>query len=128
MRPEEENPHSRIVAAVPFMIGAIAVFALAAGAATLSLPKALAMVTVCFLAAASYTAICYRIPDINGQDPHDRNWILRNMTHNLAAAVGIAVLVLTLNSHGIQISPILLIVLNAMTFAWAIWTTKRASR
>lgn len=128
MRPEEENPHSRIVAAVPFMIGAIAVFALAAGAATLSLPKALAMVTVCFLAAASYTAICYRIPDINGQDPHDRNWILRNMTRNLAAAVGIAVLVLTLNSHGIQISPILLIVLNAMTFAWAVWTTKRANR
>ena len=128
MRHEDENPRSKIVAAVPFMIGAIAVFALAAGAATLSLPKALAMVAICFLAAAAYTAICYRIPDIDGRDPHDRNWILRNMTRNLAATVGIAILILTLNSHGIHISPILLIVLNAMTFAWAIWTTKRASR
>lgn len=128
MRPEEESPHSRIVAAAPFMIGAIAAFALAASAATLSLPKALAMVAICFLAAAAYTAICYRIPDIDGRDPHDRNWILRNMTRNLAAAVGIAVIIVTLNHHGINISPILLIVLNAITFAWAMWTTKRAGR
>ena len=128
MRSDDTSPRSRITAAIPFMIGTIAIFSVAAGAVTISFPKILAMMAICFMAAASYTAICYRLPDIDGNDPHDRNWVLRNMTRNLVASTGIAVLVLTLNSHGIRISPMLLIVLCAITSGWAIWTTNRARR
>jgi uncharacterized membrane protein len=121
----ENDPLSKVTSKIPFTIAMVAIFGLVAGTITLMpIGPALGVVALVFAGAAAYTTVEYHLPDLDGTDPHDRAWIVRHMTRNVAALVIVLVIVFLLRRAGVPkdvINVCTPLVLGAVACAWYKW-------
>lgn len=122
---QDRDPLQRVTAQIPFTIAAVILCAVLGGLIMmLPVTKALGIVLLVLLGAAAYTAVEYKLPDLDGNDPHDRAWIVSHMTRNTVAVAIIIMILMGLRHAGAPkevvnlLAPILVLILGYGWYRW----------
>lgn len=119
------DPVGRVAAKIPLTIALVVLFAVACGTITLlPLGPALGIVALVVAGSAAYTAIEYNLPDIDGDDPHDRAWVIHHMTRNTVAFAIIVGAGLVMRRMGVPadlVTVLTPVMLGVLAFGWYKW-------
>ena len=122
---DDRSPVERVSAQIPFTIAAIIACAVLSGLIVmLPFGKAVGVVLLVTVGAAIYTAIEYRMPDLDGDDPHDRAWVIAHMTRNTVALAIVMIVLMGLRRAGVPKDVVTILApltLLALAYGWYRW-------
>lgn len=121
----QRDPVGSVTARIPLTIALVVLFAALAGAITfLPLGPALGIVALVVAGSAVYTVIEYNLPDIDGDDPHDRAWVVHHMTRNTVAfaiVVGAGLVMKRMGVPADLVTVLTTAMLGILAFGWYKW-------